>query len=191
MTVMNEQGDAAVPALAADPDAFEAFYREQLPVVRLYLARRIDDPFLVADLIADIFIQVINSASSYRSDLGPPRAWLIGIARHVVAGHRRTRAREDAATRRLAGRRLLDEDSGQQILNRIAAQRDVRELLAAFADLPANLRAVVELVAIDDLSLTEAAQVLGIRPGTARVRYHRAPNKLRTEVSLQLSEVAS
>jgi RNA polymerase sigma-70 factor (ECF subfamily) len=188
---MSEPGDRALPALATDPAAFEAFYREHLPVVRLYLARRIDDPSLVADLTADIFVQVINSAASYRSDLGPPRAWLIGIARHVVSGHRRARSREHAAMQRLAGRRLLDEDSAQRILNRIAAERDMSRLLTALEDLPAKLRAVVELVAIDDLSITEAAQVLGIKPGTARVRYHRARNKLRTELSLQLSEVAS
>ena len=39
-------------------------------------------------------------------------------------------------------------------------------------------RAVVELVAVDGLSLTEAAQALGISAGSARVRYHRARARL-------------
>ena len=70
------------PVLLTHPAEFAAFYREHLPFVRLYLARRIDDPFLVADLTAEVFLRVIRSAGSYRSELAPPRAWLTGIARH-------------------------------------------------------------------------------------------------------------
>ena len=44
-------------------------------------------------------------------------------------------------------------------------------------------RAVLELVAIDELSLAEAAAAAGIRPVTARVRLHRARRKLRTELA--------
>lgn len=62
--------------IATDPDEFERFYLEHLPFVRSYLARRVDDPFVVADLTADVFLGVIRSAKSYRRDLGPPRPWL-------------------------------------------------------------------------------------------------------------------
>jgi RNA polymerase sigma-70 factor (ECF subfamily) len=54
--------------------AFEIFYREHLPFVRQYLARRVDDPFVVADLTAEVFLQVVRSWTTYRRDLGPPRA---------------------------------------------------------------------------------------------------------------------
>lgn len=46
------------------------------------------------------------------------------------------------------------------------------------AALPERQRAVVELVAMDGLSLTEAAAALGITAGNARVRYHRARRRL-------------
>jgi RNA polymerase sigma-70 factor (ECF subfamily) len=38
---------------------------------------------------------------------------------------------------------------------------------------------VLELVAIDELPVKEAAAALGIRPGTARVRLHRARRAVR------------
>jgi RNA polymerase sigma-70 factor (ECF subfamily) len=41
---------------------------------------------------------------------------------------------------------------------------------------------VLELVALDELSLTEAAAAAGVRPVTARVRLHRARRKLRAEL---------
>jgi RNA polymerase sigma-70 factor (ECF subfamily) len=48
--------------------------------------------------------------------------------------------------------------------------------------LPDGERAVLELVALDELSLAEAAAAVGIRPVAARVRLHRARRKLRDEL---------
>lgn len=187
--MVDRSGDGAyvVAAVASQPAEFEAFYREHLPFVRAYLARRVDDASAVADLSADIFLEVIRSAGTYRADLGPPRAWLVGIARHVVADHRRGAAREKAAVGRLEGRRLLDEDSADRIVHRIAAEAQARSLLAVIAQLPEALRDVVELVAVDGLTIVNAAAVLGISPGAARVRYHRARRLLHlTAVSTSL-----
>jgi DNA-directed RNA polymerase specialized sigma24 family protein len=112
------------------PDEFEAFYREHLPFLRQYLARRVDNAAVVADLTADVFLRVIVS-TTYQGELGLPRAWLVGIARNVLADHRRLSAREVAATRRLHGRRLLDDDSTDRIVQRIAAEADARALLSS------------------------------------------------------------
>ena len=123
------------------------------------------------------------------ASLGPPRAWLTGIARNVLADHRQSRVREDAAARQLSGRRLLDSDSTDRIVQRIAAEADARALLASIAALPTALRSVVELVAVDGLAVTEAAAVLKISPGAARVRYHRARRLLQNPSAHQASEV--
>lgn len=177
MVVM--EPSASLPSIARDAGAFEDFYREHLPSVRTFVARRVDDPLQAADLTADVFVRVLHSASTYRASQGPPRAWVIGIARHVVLDHRRGRVREAAAVRRLQGRQLLDADSSERIVDRIVAERDARSLLASIAELPPSLRAVVELVAVEGLSTTDAAQVLGISAGAARVRYHRGRRILR------------
>lgn len=175
--------------IVTHPDEFEAFYREHLPFLRQYLARRVDDPFVVADLTADVFLRVIRSGTTYRGELGPPRAWLVGVARNVLADHRRSSAREQAAARELHGRRLLDDDSTDRIVQRIAAESDARALLACIAELPTSLRDIVELVAVDGLPLTEAAAILHLTPGAARVRYHRARRALRSSAPSRLCEV--
>ena len=171
-----------VPSIGRDPDAFEAFYREHLPWVRRFVARRVDDPHTAADLTADIFLAVVDSASSYRPGGGSPAAWLAGIARNVVADHVRRRVREVRAHSRLSGRALLDEHSLELLAARIDSERMTRALRRSLAALPDNQRAVVELVAIDGLTLTEAAQVLGISAGNARVRYHRARTRLQDDL---------
>lgn len=178
-------------AIASNPDEFEGFYREYLPVVRVYLARRVSDPYDAADLTADVFLRTIRVADTYRPDLGSPRAWLIGITRHVLADHWRSSARQRAAVARLGGRRLLDDDSCERIVQQISAEAEARRLLDSIAELPEPLRAVVELVAVDELSLNDASRILGISPGNARIRYHRARRALRTTSAPHIFEVTS
>jgi RNA polymerase sigma factor (sigma-70 family) len=163
-----------VSAIGHDPDAFEAFYREHLVAVERFVARRVSDVHLAADLTADIFLAAIDACAGYRADQGRPVAWLMGISRNVVAGELRRRQRELHAVRRIAGRRLLDEDSAARIVDRIDAERETRRLYAALEHLSGRDRALMELVAVDGLPVAEAAAVLGVKPATARVRLHRS-----------------
>lgn len=169
---MNEH--QGVGSIGTDADAFERFYREHLEAVERFVVRRVDDPHTAADLTADIFLAVIESADTYSCDLGPPRAWVFGIARNLVSMELRRRTRRASATDRLEGRRVLEPDAFERAVERIDAAQEARRLYERIQRLSPNLRAVLELVALDQLSLTDAAAVLQISPGTARVRLHRA-----------------
>lgn len=165
--------------IAHDPSAFEAFYREHVEAVQRFVARRVGDPHLAADLTAEVFLAAIDAAGSYRSDRGAPVAWLFGIARNVVSAEHRRAARERRAHGEVEGRRLLDPDDIARMQERIDAAACARELHAALAALPEGERAVFELTALDELTPRQAAVALGIRTVTARVRLHRARVKLR------------
>ncbi len=164
----------SVARIGGDPEVLESFYREHVEAVQRFVARRVSDPHLAADLTADVFVAAIDAAGGYRASLGSPRAWLYGVARNVVAMHLRRQARESQALRRIEGRRLLDADGVQRTADRIDAEREARRLWTALQELDDQQRAVVELVAVDGLTPGEAAAVLGITGGAARVRLHRA-----------------
>ena len=170
--------------IAHDPAAFEAFYREHVEAVERFVARRVSDPHLAADLTAEVFLAVIDAAASYRASRGEPRAWLFGIARNVVASEFRRADRERRAQARIDGRRLLDTDDVARMQERIDAGAHARELYAALDALPEGERAVFELTALDELTPRQAAAALGIRPVTARVRLHRARAALRAELTI-------
>lgn len=167
-----------VADIGCNPDAFEAFYRAHLDPVQRFIARRVTSPHDAADLTADVFLEAIRSCHRFRADLGNPSAWLFGIARNVVAGHHRSAGRSARAHSRLDARSWLDDDSIERLAARIDAESGGRALLASMADLPERQRSVVELVAVDGLALTEAAIALGISATNARVRYHRARQRL-------------
>lgn len=168
--------------IGTDPELFEAFYREQVEDLQRFVARRVGDRERAADLTAEIFLAAIESAHRYRPRRGAPKAWLYGIARLVVASDRRQRGREQARVERFRGHQLLSEDDGARMDARIDAAARSRQLYAAMDRLPEGERAVLELVALDELSLAEAAAAAGVRPVTARVRLHRARRKLRAEL---------
>ncbi|QBR94039.1 RNA polymerase sigma factor [Nocardioides euryhalodurans] len=169
-----------VAAIGRDPDALERFYREHVEAVQRFVARRVTSPHDAADLTADVFLAAVGSCGRYRASSGPPRAWLFGIARNVVAMHHRSSRRAMQASHRISGRALLTDDALERIAERIDDEREGRRLHAALSDLPASQQALVELVAVDGLPLVEAAAALGITPGNARVRYHRARRALTT-----------
>jgi RNA polymerase sigma-70 factor (ECF subfamily) len=158
---------------------FERLYRANVDAVTAYFARRTADPQLVADLTADTFVAVITGFESFDPRKGTARAWLFGIAGHVYASYCRAYSLQQHKLQRLAGRRDLDQDQLDDLLERIDAERAGRGLIAELARLPERDRAVIELVDLAGLRPAEAAAALGLTPGTVRMRLMRARARLR------------
>jgi RNA polymerase sigma factor (sigma-70 family) len=178
--------------IATSRAAFETFYRANVDAVQRFVARRVDDPYLAADLTADVFVAAIESARSYRRSRGEPVAWLFGIARNVVADEWRRGAKEQRAAVRFRGRELLSEDDLPALHERIDGEAAARAVYRELNRLPAGERAVLELVAVDGLSVEDAGRALGIGGVTARVRLHRARRRLQKRLEssdLELSDL--
>jgi RNA polymerase sigma-70 factor (ECF subfamily) len=175
-------GAAELRWIGTDPELFEVFYLEHVEEMQRFVARRVGDRERAADLTAEIFLAAIDSAHRYRPRRGTPKAWFYGIARTLVASDRRRHGRERAREERFRGSALLEEEDSARMDARIDAAAQSRRLYEAMDRLSEAERAVLELVAIDELTVAEAAAAAGVRPVTARVRLHRARRKLRAEL---------
>ena len=175
---MNPRAEPPVQSIGTNPAAFTQFYRAHVDEVTRFVARRVADPHLAADLTAEVFLAVMDAAPRYRGSFGGPRTWLYGIARNVIAAEIRRSSRERRAETEIAGHRLLDADDVDRLVAKIDAARQIRELHAGLQALPEGERAVLELVAVDGLTVAEAAAALNIRQATARMRLHRARRAL-------------
>ena len=162
---------------------FERIYRAQVDAVTAFFARRSADPQIVADLTADTFVQVIVSFGTFDPGKGSARAWVFGIARRVYATYCEAHTQQRDKVVRLAGRRELDSDQVEELLDRIDAERAGRGLVIGLTALPALDRHVVELVDLAGLRSKEAASVLGVSPGAVRMRLMRARARLRKAAS--------
>jgi RNA polymerase sigma factor (sigma-70 family) len=165
--------------LRIDQTAFVEFYDRHVETVIRFAARRLRDPEAVADVVGAVFVELFETAGRYRPDRGSAVGWLYGVARNVVAEHRRRASREAGVIAKLSGRALVDADAYADLEARIDAEATARRLYEAMRALSERERAVLELVALEQMAVAEAAAVLGIRAGTARARLARARRRLR------------
>jgi RNA polymerase sigma factor (sigma-70 family) len=182
VTDRTAQTQTAVVAGSGATAEFERLYRANVDAVTAYFARRSADPHVVADLTADTFVAVITGFGSFDPRKGTGRAWVFGIARRVYASYCEAYSQQQHRMQRLAGRRDLDPDQVEELVDRIDAERAGRHLVSELAMLPEGDRAVVELVDIAGLRPKEAAAALGLAPGTVRMRLMRTRARLRRQV---------
>jgi RNA polymerase sigma factor (sigma-70 family) len=123
---------------------------------------------------------VFGSRSSYKT-------WLFGVIRRTAAEHRRRRV-----LRRLWGARPLDglqlADPAPDPATVTGRSDSTRRLTNALATLPRRQREVLHLVFYQDLSIRDAADVLGISIGSARTHYERGKNRLRERLTLDTEQ---
>ncbi|MGA8256829.1 MAG: sigma-70 family RNA polymerase sigma factor, partial [Nocardioides sp.] len=84
-------------------EVFRHLYAEHFTAVLAYALRRVDRPEDAADVAADTFLVVWRRLAHVPVGDGA-RPWLYGVARRVLANHRRGEGRRGAL-----GRRLRDE----------------------------------------------------------------------------------
>ena len=113
--------------------------------------------------------------SNARCRVGADAGWLYTILYNRFLSDRERRKRRTAydALSEIVEDELPGVEGGQH------SALEYRDFLRAFATLPAEQRSVLLLVAVEDLSYEEAAQVLGVPIGTVMSRLSRGRERLR------------
>ncbi|MDH4363738.1 MAG: RNA polymerase sigma factor [Acidimicrobiia bacterium] len=128
------------------------------------------------DLVQDTLIRAHNGID--RFDGRHPRAWLLTILRNAHINRHRRRRPELLRDPDVTFDRMSKAAGPEQTDAFVDLELDA-ELIRALDQLSQPFRFVVELVDIQGLSYAEAAQVLGVPPGTVMSRLHRARARLR------------
>jgi RNA polymerase sigma-70 factor (ECF subfamily) len=155
----------------------EELYRRHAGELHGYLYRRAGQAG--ADLLGEVFVVALQRLG----DLPEPdlrRGWLFGTARRLLLAAERNRLKRHHAEDERA--RFLAPTAGNLDVDRSDRDRAVHDALASLRE---QDRELIRLTEWERLGITEAAMVLGLRPGTARVRLHRARRALATHPALQ------
>jgi RNA polymerase sigma-70 factor (ECF subfamily) len=155
-----------------DAAAFQEIYSMYRPRIFGFLGRLARDPALAEDLLQETFLRLARAAPDLATDT-KLAAWLFTVARNLFFSQRRW-ALLDVA--RVAELRLWSALRGDEPspFTLAAGTETERRLEAAVAALPLVQREVLLLVAVEGMSPTEAAGVLGVEPAAARKRLERA-----------------
>jgi RNA polymerase sigma factor (sigma-70 family) len=100
-------------ARRGDAECFGAFFRKHHALVLAFLARRVDEPEVAADLLAETFASLLTVVSDPRRDLpASPPGWLLVTARNLlIDSHRHGKVAEAACLKlQLAPIALDDRD---------------------------------------------------------------------------------
>jgi RNA polymerase sigma-70 factor, ECF subfamily len=164
-----------------EPDVFAAVFDRYYADIHGYVARRLGRG-RADDLASETFLIAFDRRRRYDVAYPDARAWLYGIASNLIARHRRAEVRQYRALAR-AGRLDAGHGHGDGVEGRLDAQAQRGRLAAALLEIADRDREVLLLVAWAQLTCEEAAQALGIAPGTARSRLHRARRKTRAALT--------
>ncbi|MFT4082090.1 MAG: sigma-70 family RNA polymerase sigma factor [Nocardioides sp.] len=153
---------------------FEQLYRATATEVLGYVRRR--GALDAEDLVAEVYAIAWRRRADLPSAL-LRRAWLFGTARRLLLTDARRRDREKEVGEDAAARPDPAPDAERE--------HTCGVVTAALGRLRPDDRELIQLVEWERMTTAEVSVVLGIRPGTARVRLHRIRRALAADPELR------
>jgi RNA polymerase sigma-70 factor (ECF subfamily) len=174
-------------SLDGDTEAFVEVICRHEGALGAYLVRRVGRE-AAEDLLGEVWVAAFESRRTYDRSFAGARPWLYGVALNRLRRYWRSRPAEDLVPD------VTSMAHGWDPWPAVDARVDTQAVLrAALAELRSEEREVLTLVAWEDLTVADAARVLGMPAGTARRLLHQARTALRNapEVAALLSEINS
>jgi RNA polymerase sigma-70 factor, ECF subfamily len=162
----------------ADRERFTDLFGRHRDAVHAYLLGRTHDRELAADLTQDTFLRAWRNADTLDGwDDDRQRAWLFTVARNLVVDHHRlarTRTTSATAPGHLDPAAVPTDDPA----DRVAHGDQLDRVDAAIAALPEDLRVVLVMTVVGNMTSRQIADALGVPAGTVRSRLHDARQHL-------------
>jgi RNA polymerase sigma-70 factor (ECF subfamily) len=175
---------SALMAAAQDGDsrAYQALLRACVPIATAIIRRQGIPPDRIEDVLQDVLLTIHRARATY-DPRRPFLPWLRAIAQRRAIDALRRRYRQ-------AGTELQDEaatlaypDTASDADDTLARADHGRELAAAVRALPPGQRQAVELLALQERSLDQAAAETGRTKVALKVNLHRAIHALRRKLA--------
>lgn len=172
------------PVLAAalrrgDAGALDAVYHAHAPALLRLAGQLTGSRADAEDVVHDVFVALPDLVRRY-DERGAFAGWLRTlVARRALDRVRAGRRRREVPLVPDAGPGASAAAGGPGVLAQLEAGERAARLRAAVAVLPDGLRAAFVLRAVEGWTHAAVAAALGIRVGTAEVRYFRAVRRLR------------
>ncbi len=169
--------------LVGSPEQFGLFYARTETAVLAFFRSRVETPELAVDLTAECFAEALRSRRRFDSSRGPARAWLFGIAGHLLARSVRRRRVEDRVRRRL---RMEPIELGDAALASVEELCGVDVVSAALEGLPEAQREAVRARVLDELPYRQIAERFACSEAVVRKRVSRGIAALRNHLTQDL-----
>lgn len=160
-------------AQRGDADAVASLYRRHVPAITRYIAYRLSDEAAVEDLVAEVFLRMVEGLPKYEITGAPFEAWLYRIAAARIADYYRQRHHyptEVLAETLASGQTPLEIDVQQR--------EELDELRAALSQLTDAQQTILILRFVERKSHEEVSQIMGRSVDAIATAQHRALKQL-------------
>lgn len=170
-------------AQQGDQRAFAQLYEEHFDRIYRYVALKIGDKIEAEDLTQQVFLNALQSISSFKWKGKPFVAWLYRIAHNQVVDYLRKKTKHVAVP---LDESLVSSDSNPRLM----AERslDIEQLLLATRRLTKAQQEVISLRFAGELSIVEVAKIMGKSQGAVKALQHSAIVALRKALSVGNNE---
>jgi RNA polymerase sigma factor (sigma-70 family) len=158
-----------------DANDISDLYRSHARDLLVYFTRRVYDPEVALDLVAETFAAAFSVRDQCRaSDPGDALAWIYGIAHHQLGRYFRRGAVERRALAKLGVEvPSMTEEEYERIIDLTGLDRLRGRLRKALSELPVDQRRAVEMRIVEERGYAEVASALGVTEQVARARVSR------------------
>ena len=155
--------------------------REHATRLQRFIVKHIGNSSEAEDLAQQAFVEAARSYRNFRGE-SQLSSWLYGIALNLVRNHL---SRAPERRHAFVSDSVLEEQASPDLSpDRILEQNQTMALLQESLDeLPENMRDILLMVGLDDISYEEAAALLTVPIGTVRSRLSRARSALREKLA--------
>ena len=150
--------------------SFAAFYRQNIDTLSRTLTASLGDPQIAQDAAQEAMARACERWEKIEH-YDNPMGWCYRVAMNWSTSRWRKRRREVITDRLPTPDAVTDPDLELQ-----------DRLLIALRNLSMDQRSVIVLRLVEDWSINETAEALGIAPGTVQSRYARALKRLRKDL---------
>lgn len=177
-------------AMTVGFDELATLYRRHARALLAFFQRRVDDPELATDLMADTFTAALEHREQFRGTTQRELSgWLWSIAQSTLREHER---RGDAArrgARRLGRERRALTDRELERIEELASSEHLRAAVARNIELlPLEQREALRMRVVEGLPYAEIARRLGLTASGTRTRVTRALRDMRRTLDRELAD---
>lgn len=175
--IMSDDAKLLAQIAQGDRAAMKAFYFRHEPPLQKFLERKVSDPFLVADIVQETFLDVWRSASRFEGR-SKVKTWLFTMARYKMIDTFRKLSREMPLE---DDHDSVDEGpTPEAILSTSEVQINVRECIDKLSNTHAR---AVRLAFFEGLTYAEISTVENVPVSTIKTRIFHAKKLLMRYVS--------
>ena len=171
---MQDEKELVRRAQQRDEVAFSRLYESYFDKIYRYVAFKIGDRTEAEDVTQQVFVKVLKAIATFRWQGLPFSAWLFRIAHNQVVDYLRKKMKQTTVT---LDRPLQDNSVDPQ--RAVEQKLEMERVSSAAKRLTQAQQQVLSLRFAGELSVAEAAQVMGRSQGAVKALQHSAIKALR------------